>query len=91
MKKQDLINAVAARTGLKKTAVAEVLDTSFDVLVQALEQGGEAGLGALGKLKVVVRAARTGRNPHTGEAMPIPAKTVAKFVSSKALANVLNP
>ena len=91
MKKQDLIDAVADHTGMKKTAVAEVLECAFDRLAQALQSDGEAGLGALGKLKAATRAARTGRNPQTGEALDLPAKTIVKFVASKALGTVLNP
>lgn len=91
MNKKDLITTVAAHAGMKKSAVAEVLDRAFDLLVQALETDGEACLGALGKLKTVQRAARTGRNPKTGEAIELPAKKAVKFVASKALNAVLNP
>lgn len=91
MKKQDLINLVADHTGMKKTAVAEVLECAFDRLAQALYDNGEAGLWALGKLKTVRRAARPGRNPATGESITITARTAVKFAPSKALDGLLNP
>lgn len=91
MKKQDLINAVAEHTGMKKTAVAEVLECACDRLAQALQTDGEASLWVLGKLKTAQRAARAGRNPATGEAITIPARTAVKFAPSKALDSLLNP
>jgi DNA-binding protein HU-beta len=50
-----------------------------------LQQGGEVTLPGLGKLKTKQSAARTGRNPHSGEEINIPAKTGVKFVAAKAL------
>ena len=91
MNKSDLITAVAARTDMKKTAIAEVLDALGVVVTDQLALGEDVPLAGLGKLSVKTRAARSGRNPATGETMDIPAKHVAHFSAAKALKDVLNP
>lgn len=90
MKKQDLIDAVATHTGMKKTAVAAVLECAFERLAQGVLYDGEASLWSLGKLKAVKRAERSGRNPRTGEEITIPARTAVKFVASKDLDALVN-
>lgn len=91
MKKRELIDAVAHATGMKKTAVETVLETAFGHLAGSLCAGEESILWGIGKLKPAIRAARTGRNPATGEALELPAKTYAKFVAGKELDARLNP
>ena len=91
MTKQELIDAinVAATSrydaGVSKVVIAAVLDTLGDVAQAELQQGGEVTLPGLGKLSVKSRAARTGRNPATGEEMQIAAKNVPHFSAAKAL------
>lgn len=89
MKQTDLIAAIAARTDMKKIAVAEVLDALGVVATNALIDGDDVPLPNLGKLSVVTRAARSGRNPATGEAMNIPEKRVPQFSAAKALKAVV--
>lgn len=72
----------------KKTAEAW-LNSVCEIVAAELAEGGEVTLPVLGKLKTDHRAARTGRNPQTGEAIQIPAKTVIKFVPAKALKEAL--
>lgn len=98
MNQKELIEAVrvegAMNNGLiiervtKKEAEAW-LEAVFDVLIRELVGGGEVSLPNVGKLKSAQKAARTGRNPATGEALSIPAKTVIKFVPAKALKDAL--
>lgn len=98
MNQKDLIEAVriqGARNNeqmldrvTKKEAEAW-LSAVCDIIAAELAEGGEATLPGLGKLKTDRRAARTGRNPQTGEALQIPAKTVIKFVPAKALKEAL--
>jgi DNA-binding protein HU-beta len=85
MNKQELIDAVADETDLAKATVSRVLDAQAELATLVLQQGGEVTLPGLGKLKTKQSAARTGRNPATGEEMEIPAKTGVKFVAAKAL------
>ena len=65
------------------------LNAVCDIVATELAEGGEVTLPGVGKLKTDRRAARTGRNPQTGEALEIPAKTVIKFVAVKALKDAL--
>lgn len=91
MTKQELIDAInkAATSrhdaGVSKAVIAAVLDTLGDVAQAEMQQGGEVTLPGLGKLSVKPRAARTGRNPATGEEMQIAAKNVPHFSAAKAL------
>lgn len=83
MNKHELINAVAERTGLKKTAVEAVLVETFGTLARHLHDNAEVRLWGIGKIKKGVRAARHGRNPATGEMIEIPSRTVFRFVPAE--------
>lgn len=85
MNQSELIAKVASISGESRKAVEAVLKTAADVITAALEEGGEVTLPGLGKLQVKNRAARTGKNPATGEALQIPAKRVPHFSAAKAL------
>ncbi len=85
MNQQDMIDAIHAECGVKKTDILSVLKVQGDVAQAALAKGDEVILHGLGKLKPVAKPARTGRNPSTGEEIEIPAKTAVKFVAAKAL------
>lgn len=85
MTKTDLISAIAGAIHLTNTEVAEVLEQLEHEVRGALYRGEAAVLPGLGKLEVVERAARHGRNPATGEAMEIPAKKVPTFKPAKDL------
>lgn len=95
MTKQDLIERITEtmrtrydRT-VSKTDVAALLDALGDVTTSQLKDGGEVPLPGLGKLAVKAKAARTGRNPKTGEAIQIPAKRVPGFTATKPLKDAL--
>lgn len=90
MKESELINHVANASGLTKKAVRNVLTALDEVARDELNMGGEIPLPGLGKLVAEHVDAREGRNPATGEALHIPAKTVAKFRPAKALKDALN-
>lgn len=85
MKQSELITNTAVLTGLTKAAVEKVLDAVADVVTGALKDGGDATLPSIGKLTTSRKEARIGRNPMTGSAHPIPARTVVKFRVAKAL------
>ena len=91
MTKQELIDAIKENStsryeaGVSKVVIAAVLDTLGDVAQAEIQQGGEITLPGLGKLSVQNRAARTGRNPSTGEEINIAAKNVPHFSAAKAL------
>ncbi len=91
MNQAELIEAVSNQAmrhydaGVSKTVVTAVLKTLTDVTTAELKKGNEVALPGIGKLSVADRAARTGRNPQTGEEIEIAARRVPKFSASKAL------
>lgn len=92
MNQAELIDAIHEATGPKrqsKNNILCVLNGLAHVAGAELVEGGEVTLPGLGKLKTDQRAARTGRNPATGEALEIPAKTVVKFSPAKVLKDAL--
>jgi DNA-binding protein HU-beta len=70
---------------LAKADVQSVLTVLGEVAADELKKGGEVTLPGIGKLTTKARAARTGKNPQTGEPIVIPAKTVPHFSAAKAL------
>lgn len=96
MNKAELISAIASETGLLNPFVENVLEAQGRVIANHLancDANAEADvvLPGLGKLKTTTRAARTGRNPQTGEAIQIPERVAVKFAAGKALEDTLNP
>ena len=84
MNKADLINAVAKVTSKKKEAKVAV-EAMLEAITKALKRREEVTLVGFGTFTVRKRAARTGRNPRTGEELQIPAKYVPAFRPGKAL------
>ena len=80
MKYPDLIDVVKETLGdcTKKTAEA-VLDNVFEAMTAAIQAGDEVTIRNFGRFYSADRAARTARNPRTGEAISVPAKVVTKF------------
>ncbi len=89
MTKSQIMAQLAADTGLAKKDVA----AAVEALVQLAYNQAKLGftIPGLGKLVVVKRKARMGRNPATGEAIKIPAKTVLKFRIAKAAKDACTP
>jgi DNA-binding protein HU-beta len=85
MNKTNLIDSVAAKTGLKKADAKAAVDAVFAAMEEALVAGDKIQLAGFGTFEVKVRAARTGRNPATGAAMTIPASKAPAFKAGKAL------
>ena len=90
MNKNELIAAMAEKSGLSKKDAGVALD-AFTVAVQdALLQGDKVQLVGFGTFEVKERAARTGKNPRTGEAVEIAAAKVPAFKAGKVLKDALN-
>ncbi len=79
MNKADLIDQVAARTGQTKSTIAAALEATMATIVDAVAQDQSVTLSGFGTFEPKQRQARTGRNPRTGEVVPIPPKTVPVF------------
>lgn len=92
---KDLIDTITNELGVSgtpvsKTQVDAVLNRLSIVTARTLKAGGDVPLPGIGKLKSSQRAARTGRNPATGTAIEIPAKTVVKLTLNKAMDEAIN-
>lgn len=90
MNKNELIASIAGATGLTKTDSAKALDAFIASVTKSLKAGNEVRLVGFGTFGVTKRAATTGRNPRTGDAIKIPARKVAKFKPGKALQESVN-
>ena len=85
MNKSELIDHVANGTGLTKVAAKKAIDCYHETISDALKSGQRVEILGFGSFSVTSREARAGRNPKTGEALTIQAKTVAKFKPGKGL------
>jgi DNA-binding protein HU-beta len=90
MNKSDLIDAMAADAGISKVAAKAALESFTGNVTSALKGGGKVALVGFGTFSVSNRAARTGRNPQTGNTIQIAAKNVAKFKAGAGLSEAVN-
>ncbi len=90
MNKTELIDAVAEGADISKAAATRAVDTVLDTITAALAKGDQVTLVGFGTFSVKERAARTGRNPRTGEAIQIAAAKVPGFKAGKALKDAVN-
>lgn len=85
MNKQDLVAKVQEVLGGTKVDAEKAVDTVFDNITNKLKSGGEVSVAGFGIFVAKQRAARTARNPRTGESLQVPAMRVPKFKPAKAL------
>ena len=85
MKKADLVDALASRSGLGKNQIQDVVEGVFDMIADGLTKGEKVDLRGFGTFSVRQSKARTGRNPQTGAAIEIPARKVPGFKAGKDL------
>ena len=90
MNRTELIAAMAEKTELSKKDAEKALKAFTDVVAEELKKGEKIQLVGFGTFEVSERAAREGRNPHTGEPMPIAASRAPKFKAGKVLKDALN-
>ena len=90
MNKSELIERMADQAGISKTAAGAALDAATEAIKATLKKGGAVTLVGFGAFTVSKRAARTGRNPKTGEAITIKASKAPKFTPGKAFKDALN-
>ena len=89
MNKTELINAVAAKAEISKKDADKAVAAVFAAIEEALVKGDKVQLIGFGTFEVKERAARTGHNPHTGEAIEIAASKVPAFKASSTLKNAV--
>ena len=85
MNKTELIAVVAENAGLTKKDAERVLNATIDAVTASLVKGEKVQISGFGTFEIKDREARIGRNPHTKEAIDIPATRVPTFKPSKAL------
>ena len=90
MNKQELVDAVALAVGTSKSAAAETVDAFIAVVTQAVAERDGVQLVGFGSFSTGQRAARTGRNPRTGETLQIAAAKTVKFTAGKAFKGSVN-
>ena len=90
MNKQELVDAVASAVGISKSAAGEAVDAFVAVVTQAVVEGEGVQLVGFGTFSTGQRAARTGRNPRTGETIQIAAAKTVKFTAGKAFKDSVN-
>ncbi|MBO1518946.1 nucleoid-associated protein HU-alpha [Oceanisphaera pacifica] len=89
MNKTQLVDAIAAKADLNKVQAKAALEEVLGGITQSLKEGDPVQLVGFGTFKVNHRAARTGRNPQTGEELQIAAANVPAFVAGKALKDAI--
>ena len=90
MNKSELIDAIAASADIPKAAAGRALDAMIETVSESLQKGDSVVLVGFGTFSVKERAARTGRNPQTGDAIEIKAAKVPSFKPGKALKDAVN-
>ena len=90
MNKTELVNQIAESADITKAAAGKVLNGITDAISDSLQKGESVTLVGFGTFSTSERSARTGRNPQTGKAIKISAKTVAKFKAGKNLGDTIN-
>jgi len=88
--KSELIDSIADSADLSKAAAGRVLDATIEAVKKAMKKGEMVTLVGFGTFYVGKRAARTGRNPRTGDAIKIKAAKVPKFRAGKGLKDAIN-
>ncbi len=90
MNKSELIDAIAEAADLPKSSAGRALDAALEAITAALKKGDTVSLVGFGTFVAKQRAARTGRNPKTGEELTIKASVAPTFKPGKGLKDALN-
>ncbi len=85
MTKSELIAQIAENAGITKGDADKAYDAVVSAIIGGLKKDGNVPMTGLGTFKVTHRAARSGRNPSTGETIQIAAKNVLKFKAAKSV------
>ncbi len=85
MNKQDIAEKIQAVIGSTKADAERAVEATIEAIIGGLKKGDDVAIAGLGIFKVKPRAARTARNPRTGESVHVPATKVPKFQAAKAL------
>ncbi len=89
MTKRDIVLTISARTGIKQVIVKEVVQGVFDTIFEALKNGKSIEIRNFGVFKVKKRKPRIGRNPKTGEVVPVPERNTVVFKPGQEMKKVI--
>ncbi len=90
LNKPNIINMVAAQTGMSKKIIEEVIDSYNNIIKNETAAGKTINITGFGTYSVTRRVEREGRNPKTGESMTVAACNTPKFKAGKAFKNAVN-
>ncbi len=90
MNKAELVDTIARDAGLTKVDAQRALDSFTNAVQKQLKKGDDVAITGFGKFSVSKRAARTGRNPQTGESLKIKASKIPKFSAGATLKTAVN-
>ncbi len=90
MKKSEIIETITTIKGLTKADVTRVFEATFNLIKEELVKENDVAVSGFGTFKKSERAARTGRNPQTGETIQISASKSVSFKASKTLKDEMN-
>ena len=91
MTQTQVVRALAEATGTNNKSAKGMLESLASLAIRETKKSGVFKLPGLGRLKLVNRKARIGRNPATGEEIKIPAKRVVRFSVAKAAKDAISP
>lgn len=90
MTKRELVIRVSNKLGMTQSEVAKVIETTFESISESLAQGKRWELRDFGVFEVKTRASRIGRNPRTGDQVPVPERRVVTFRPGKKMKEVVS-
>ena len=90
MNKEELVKEISKKTRMPQKQVAEILSLTIETIEKTVSKGKRVTLVGFGTFEARKRAARTGRNPQTGQEIKIPAKTVPAFSAGKKFKEIVS-
>ena len=91
MNRIELLEVITAKHGVSRAEAGRILATVLDTIQTTVKKGGTVSLVGFGTFKLTTRAARTGRNPQTGDKVKIPAAKLPKFTAGAGFKAAVDP
>lgn len=91
MTKADIVERIHEKVGFSKKEAGEVVDSVFEIIKRALENGEKVKISGFGNFVVNAKRPRKGRNPQTGDEIIISGRRVLTFKASQVLKKLMNP
>lgn len=89
MTKNELVEKVAKKANLTKSAASDAVNQTFDLIKESLVRGEKVIITGFGTFLIRSRVARRGRNPQTGETIQIPSKKLPSFTAGKTIKRLI--